>query len=222
MTLASRTKEKVEAAAAELGATAVAAERRERGRMRARSSPRTSSSTAASTSSSTRPGSASPAARASNRSSTSTACSASTCAACARHASTRCRTCATSRGWIVNLASIAGTEPVPELPVYAATKAARDLADTVAQRRQRRRRRAGGRDLPRLRRHADGASWSGLPSERDDPARGLRRGRADVPAPLAAARVPQVVIERLGASTASATRLTRYSSPGVRMIFQSM
>jgi NAD(P)-dependent dehydrogenase (short-subunit alcohol dehydrogenase family) len=29
-----------------------------------------------------------------------------------------------SRGWIVNLASIAGTEPVPELQVYAATKAA--------------------------------------------------------------------------------------------------
>ncbi len=30
----------------------------------------------------------------------------------------------TSRGWIVNLASIAGTEPVPILPIYAATKAA--------------------------------------------------------------------------------------------------
>jgi NAD(P)-dependent dehydrogenase (short-subunit alcohol dehydrogenase family) len=29
-----------------------------------------------------------------------------------------------TRGWIVNLASIAGTEPVPVLPVYAATKAA--------------------------------------------------------------------------------------------------
>lgn len=29
-----------------------------------------------------------------------------------------------SKGWIVNLASIAGTEPVPMLPVYAATKAA--------------------------------------------------------------------------------------------------
>jgi NAD(P)-dependent dehydrogenase (short-subunit alcohol dehydrogenase family) len=29
-----------------------------------------------------------------------------------------------SRGWIVNLASIAGTEPVPVLPIYAATKAA--------------------------------------------------------------------------------------------------
>ena len=29
-----------------------------------------------------------------------------------------------SRGWIVNLASIAGTEPVPQLQVYAATKAA--------------------------------------------------------------------------------------------------
>jgi len=30
----------------------------------------------------------------------------------------------TSRGWIVNLASIAGTGPVPILPIYAATKAA--------------------------------------------------------------------------------------------------
>jgi short-subunit dehydrogenase len=29
-----------------------------------------------------------------------------------------------SRGWVVNLASIAGTEPVPQLQVYAATKAA--------------------------------------------------------------------------------------------------
>lgn len=29
-----------------------------------------------------------------------------------------------TKGWIVNLASIAGTQPVPSLPVYAATKAA--------------------------------------------------------------------------------------------------
>lgn len=29
-----------------------------------------------------------------------------------------------TRGWIVNLASIAGTQPVPILPIYAATKAA--------------------------------------------------------------------------------------------------
>jgi len=29
-----------------------------------------------------------------------------------------------TRGWIVNLASIAGTQPVPSLPIYAATKAA--------------------------------------------------------------------------------------------------
>ena len=29
-----------------------------------------------------------------------------------------------TRGWIVNLASIAGTQPVPTLPIYAATKAA--------------------------------------------------------------------------------------------------
>jgi NAD(P)-dependent dehydrogenase (short-subunit alcohol dehydrogenase family) len=30
----------------------------------------------------------------------------------------------TTKGWIVNLASIAGTQPVPILPIYAATKAA--------------------------------------------------------------------------------------------------
>src|SRR5215203_7109377 len=29
-----------------------------------------------------------------------------------------------SKGWVVNVASIAGTEPVPVLPIYAATKAA--------------------------------------------------------------------------------------------------
>jgi hypothetical protein len=36
-------------------------------------------------------------------------------------------------------------------------------------------------------------------ARRDDPAGGLRRGRPDVPAALAA-RIPQVVIERVGST----------------------
>ena len=61
-----------------------------------------------------------------------------------------------TKGWVVNLASIAGTQPVPILPVYAATKAAvislthslnADLDDDGVR---------VDRDLPRLRRHADG------------------------------------------------------------------
>ncbi len=104
----------------------------------------------------------------------------------------------TSRGWIVNLASIAGTEPVAELPVYAATKAAvisltRSLnaandADGV---------RAvaicpGFVDTPM-------AEWSGIPSEQmiqpEDCAEIVRMCLRLSPH----ARVPQVVVERLGA-----------------------
>jgi 3-oxoacyl-[acyl-carrier protein] reductase len=102
-----------------------------------------------------------------------------------------------SRGWIVNLASIAGTEPVAELPVYAATKAAvisltRSLnaandADGV---------RAvaicpGFVDTPM-------AAWSGIPPEQmiqpEDCAEVVRMCLRLSPH----ARVPQVVIERLG------------------------
>ena len=85
-----------------------------------------------------------------------------------------------TKGWIVNLASIAGTQPVPILPIYAATKAAvislthslnADLDDDGV--------RAialcpGFVDTPM-------AEFAGLLGRRDDPAGGLRRGRADVP-----------------------------------------
>ena len=85
-----------------------------------------------------------------------------------------------TKGWIVNLASIAGTQPVPILPIYAATKAAvislthslnADLDDDGV--------RAiaicpGFVDTPM-------AEFAGPRGRRDDPARGLRRGRADVP-----------------------------------------
>ena len=61
-----------------------------------------------------------------------------------------------SQGWIVNLASIAGTLPTPGLSAYGATKAAvialtRSLNEELDARRHPRR-----RDLPGLRRHADG------------------------------------------------------------------
>ena len=90
-----------------------------------------------------------------------------------------------SRGWIVNLASIAGTLPTPGLATYGATKAAvisltRSLneeldADGV---------RAvaicpGFVDTPMAR-------VVGHPGRRDDPARGLRRGRAHAAAARAA------------------------------------
>ena len=87
-----------------------------------------------------------------------------------------------SHGWIVNLASIAGTLPTPGLATYGATKAAvialtRSLneeldADGVAR----------DRTLPGLRRHSDGGVV-GHRARPDDPARGLRGGRADVPPP---------------------------------------
>ncbi len=94
-----------------------------------------------------------------------------------------------SKGWIVNLASIAGTLPTPGLATYGATKAAvisltRSLneeldADGV---------RAvaicpGFVDTPM-------AQWSGLQRRRDDPAGGLRGGRAHAAAPDAACAHP--------------------------------
>ncbi len=102
-----------------------------------------------------------------------------------------------SHGLIVNLASIAGTQPVPQLQVYAATKAAvisltRSLnaahdADGI---------RAvaicpGFVDTPM-------AEWTGIPSEEliqpEDCAEVVRMCLRLSPH----ARVPQVVIERLG------------------------
>ena len=104
-----------------------------------------------------------------------------------------------SRGWIVNLASIAGTQPVPILPVYAATKAAvislthslnHDLdGDGV---------RAvavcpGFVDTPM-------AEFSGIPGEEmiqpEDCAEVVRMCLRLSPR----ARVPQVVIERVGSA----------------------
>jgi len=103
-----------------------------------------------------------------------------------------------SRGWIVNLASIAGTEPVPQLQVYAATKAAvisltRSLngaheADGI---------RAialcpGFVDTPM-------AEWSGIPGEEmiqpEDCAEIVRLCLRLSPH----ARIPVVLVERLGA-----------------------
>jgi len=104
-----------------------------------------------------------------------------------------------SKGWIVNLASIAGTQPVPILPVYAATKAAvisvthslnHDLDDDGV--------RAiaicpGFVDTPM-------AEFAGLPADEmihpDDCAEVVRMCLRLSPR----ARVPQVVIERVGSA----------------------
>ncbi len=104
-----------------------------------------------------------------------------------------------TRGWVVNLASIAGTQPVPILPVYAATKAAvislthslnADLDDEGV--------RAiaicpGFVDTPM-------AEFAGLPSDEmiqpEDCAEVVRMCLRLSPR----ARVPQVVIERVGSS----------------------
>jgi NAD(P)-dependent dehydrogenase (short-subunit alcohol dehydrogenase family) len=104
-----------------------------------------------------------------------------------------------TRGWIVNLASIAGTQPVPILPIYAATKAAvislthslnADLDDDGV--------RAialcpGFVDTPM-------AEFAGLTSDEmirpEDCAEVVRMCLRLSPR----ARVPQVVIERVGSS----------------------
>jgi NAD(P)-dependent dehydrogenase (short-subunit alcohol dehydrogenase family) len=104
-----------------------------------------------------------------------------------------------TKGWIVNLASIAGTQPVPILPIYAASKAAvisvthslnADLDDDGV--------RAiaicpGFVDTPM-------ADYSGLPRdemiEPEDCAEVVRMCLRLSPR----ARVPQVVIERVGSS----------------------
>ena len=104
-----------------------------------------------------------------------------------------------TKGWIVNLASIAGTQPVPILPIYAATKAAvisvthslnADLDDDGV--------RAialcpGFVDTPM-------ADFSGIPGDEmiqpEDCAEVVRMCLRLSPR----ARVPQVVIERVGSS----------------------
>ncbi len=108
-----------------------------------------------------------------------------------------------TKGWIVNLASIAGTQPVPILPIYAATKAAvisltrslnADLDDDGV--------RAiaicpGFVDTPM-------AEFAGLQSDEmiqpEDCAEVVRMCLRLGPR----ARVPQVVIERVGSSNAVA------------------
>ena len=104
-----------------------------------------------------------------------------------------------TKGWVVNLASIAGTQPVPILPIYAASKAAvislthslnADLDDDGV--------RAiaicpGFVDTPM-------ADFSGLPGDEmiqpEDCAEVVRMClRLSPPA-----RIPQVVIERVGSS----------------------
>ena len=71
-----------------------------------------------------------------------------------------------SRGWIVNLASIAGTLPTPGLATYGATKAAvisltRSLNEELDEDGVR-----AMRDLPGLRRHADGGVVGHRPATR--------------------------------------------------------
>ena len=104
-----------------------------------------------------------------------------------------------SRGWIVNLASIAGTTGVPILPIYAATKAAvisltqslnADLDED------------GIRSIAICPGFVDTpmAEFSGIPSEEmiqpEDCAEVVRMCIRLSPH----ARIPQVVIERMGAS----------------------
>jgi NAD(P)-dependent dehydrogenase (short-subunit alcohol dehydrogenase family) len=102
-----------------------------------------------------------------------------------------------SRGWIVNLASIAGTGPVPVLPVYAATKAAViSLTHTLNEDLDEDGVRAiaicpGFVDTPM-------AEYSGLPGEEmiqpEDCAEVVRMCLRLSPR----ARIPQVVIQRVG------------------------
>ncbi len=102
-----------------------------------------------------------------------------------------------SRGWVINLASIAGTEPTPSLLVYGATKAAVIAATkTLNAEMDKEGVRAiaicpGFVDTPM-------AEWSGLASDEmiqpEDCAEVVRMCLRLSPR----ARIPQVVIERVG------------------------
>jgi NAD(P)-dependent dehydrogenase (short-subunit alcohol dehydrogenase family) len=105
-----------------------------------------------------------------------------------------------SRGWIVNLASIAGIEPVPILPIYAATKAAvisltRSLNADLDE--------DGVRSIAICPGFVDTpmASFTGMASEEmiqpEDCAEVVRMCLRLSPR----ARIPQVVIERVGAAS---------------------
>jgi NAD(P)-dependent dehydrogenase (short-subunit alcohol dehydrogenase family) len=108
-----------------------------------------------------------------------------------------------SRGWIVNLASIAGTIPTPGLATYGATKAAvisltRSLNGELDG--------AGVRAIAICPGFVDTpmAEWSGIPSEEmirpEDCAEVVRMALRLSPY----ARIPQVVIERMGSSNGDA------------------
>jgi NAD(P)-dependent dehydrogenase (short-subunit alcohol dehydrogenase family) len=107
-----------------------------------------------------------------------------------------------TRGWIVNLASIAGTMPTPGLTVYGATKAA-VIALTRSQNAELDS--AGVRAIALCPGFVDTpmAEWSGIdPAEMitpDDCAEVVRMCLRLSPH----ARVPQVVIERLGSSSSA-------------------
>jgi NAD(P)-dependent dehydrogenase (short-subunit alcohol dehydrogenase family) len=103
-----------------------------------------------------------------------------------------------SRGWIVNLASIAGTLPTPGLATYGATKAAvialtRSLNDELDV--------DGVRAIALCPGFVDTpmAQWSGVPADEmiqpEDCAELVRALLRLSPH----ARVPQIVVERLGA-----------------------
>ena len=102
-----------------------------------------------------------------------------------------------SRGWIVNLASIAGTMPTPGLTVYGATKAA-VIAVTRSQNAELEG--DGVRSIAICPGFVDTpmAEWSGLPSEEmiqpEDCAEIVRMCLRLSPH----ARIPQVVVERVG------------------------
>ena len=105
----------------------------------------------------------------------------------------------TTKGWIVNLASIAGTQPVPVLPIYAASKAAvisltRSLNDDLDD--------DGVRAIALCPGFVDTpmAEFTGMPGDEmiqpEDCAEVVRMCLRLSPR----ARIPQVVIERVGSS----------------------
>jgi NAD(P)-dependent dehydrogenase (short-subunit alcohol dehydrogenase family) len=108
-----------------------------------------------------------------------------------------------SRGWIVNLASIAGTTPTPGLTVYGATKAA-VIALTRSQNAELDD--AGVRAIAICPGFVDTpmAQWSGLDAEEmikpEDCAEIVRMCLRLSPR----ARIPQVVVERVGSRDATA------------------
>jgi NAD(P)-dependent dehydrogenase (short-subunit alcohol dehydrogenase family) len=103
-----------------------------------------------------------------------------------------------SRGWIINLASIAGTAPTPGLTVYGATKAA-VIALTRSQNLELEE--AGVRAIALCPGFVDTAmaAWSGIPADEmirpEDCAEIVRMCLRLSPY----ARIPQVVVERVGA-----------------------